>query len=231
MTFRVNGNGSNSGKSSGDLSRRIPEGQSFEARATSILKMRRERDRLFLLIAYCLVGLFFSFSSVALASDSFSFPGLSSQEVCVNSYKEMETSSSEILRNAMPRIRGKSFTNKSNGTHLKFKDDDRLMLTYYSTTGDNDDQLEFREGALRICEKNKRVSISSAATGNLHIHIADDGCFRIQGMAATLAGPGPTTFCPGTMPAKVATALENSNRKLAGTPNGGSPIQSSAVAR
>ncbi len=176
---------------------------------TGVLNLRRKTDLSRLIFAYCAFGLIFGFAQIAMAG-----------EFCSKSYSEIEKSGSPALKEAVKNFRGKNLTNKTDTTHLKFADDDRIMMLFLSTTNPKGGELEKVEGVVEICEVRDIFKFSSPLYNEPLIVIFEaEGCFRIGGVAGAIKGD-KVHFCPGKMPHQVqaAIALDEQSRTLASQP-------------
>lgn len=173
---------------------------------TSFLKMRREADRRRMMIFYCALGLLMSFGRVAFASEA----------VCADNYDDVAKQGGPQMKAALEAIKGQKFTNKSNGTHLRFSDSGRIIVKTFSTSDSDDSEFESQEGVIKICEKNGRLEITSVMS-SFPAGIAFDkesngrDCFRLTGFAAL--GGNRTVFCEGEIPPKVQAAYERYQAK------------------
>ncbi len=180
----------------------------MHSQTTGILKLRRATDKRRILLAYCVAGLLMSFAQVAMSA-----------EVCVDNYADAEKSSSKLIRDAVPLIRGQSMTNKSDGTHLKFSPADRIYVKLYSSKGFMDNKPDFQEGVITVCDKNGELSLKSVLSPGAETFAFEGNCFKLTGVLAR-AGGDKTHFCPGRMPARVQGIFdrESDNASYASQP-------------
>lgn len=178
----------------------VSGGESMSTQA-SFLKMRRETDRRRMLIFYCMIGLLMSFGRSAFAADA----------VCADNYDDVAKFGGPQMKAALEAFKGQRYTNKSNGTHLRFSDSGRIIVKTFTTSDNDPNVFESQEGVIKICEKNGRLEISSVMSSfpagiALDKNESGKDCFRLTGLAAL--GGNRTVFCEGEMPPSVQAAYE-----------------------
>lgn len=171
-------------------------------RTGGFLKMRRQADFNRLVFAYCAAGLVLAFAQVAFSAD----------ETCAATYSEIENSKSPAMRAVAPILRGQSFTNLSNGTHLKFDNSNRINMSFYSTTGTGDKDLDFKEGSIKLCESAGKFEITSVLSSTPASVEFETPCFKVVGFKGAMMGK-KASFCPGKMPFQVSAAKKRDDDK------------------
>lgn len=147
---------------------------------------------------------------------SFGRVAFASEAVCADNYEDVLKHGGPQMKVALEAIKGQKFTNKSEGTHLRFSDSGRIIVKTFSTTDADDTMFESQEGVIKICEKNGRLEITSVMS-SFPAGIAFDkessgrDCFRLTGLAAL--GGNRTVFCEGEMPGKVQAAYDRHQAK------------------
>ncbi|HRK08406.1 MAG TPA: hypothetical protein PLZ57_11605 [Pseudobdellovibrionaceae bacterium] len=126
------------------------------------------------------------------------------QEQCVTSFPEAERSSSALLKKVAAMVKGRNFTNRTNGTHLTFGSG-RFNFQYLST--DDSGRLVRQTGIAKLCDRNGTLSLTTPDGRDLTV-TSQGQCFQVSpgGMAAAFISTDARTFCPGQMPRAVATA-------------------------
>ena len=190
----------------------------------SFLKMRRETDRRRMLIFYCMLGLLMSFGRSAFGA----------QPVCADNYDDVVKLGGPQMKAALEAFKGQRYTNKSNGTHLRFSDSGRIIVKTFTTNDNDPNVFESQEGVITICEKNGRLEISSVMS-SFPAGIALDkdakgkDCFRLTGFAAL--GGNRTVFCEGEMPPHIQAAYERHQSQRTIAAQRGTSSNSSGVAQ
>ncbi len=127
-----------------------------------------------------------------------------SSEECVTSFPEAERSTSALLKKVAAMVKGRNFTNRTNGTHLTFGGG-RFNFQYLST--DDSGRLVRQTGIARICDRQGTLSLTTPDGRELTV-TSQGQCFQVSpgAMAAAFISTEARTFCPGEMPRVVATA-------------------------
>jgi hypothetical protein len=126
------------------------------------------------------------------------------EDQCVTSFLEAERSSSALLNKVATMVKGRDFTNRTNGTHLTFGAG-RFNFQFLST--DDGGRLVRQTGIAKLCDRNGTLSLTTPDGRELNV-TSQGQCFQVSpgGMAAAFISTEARTFCPGQMPRAVATA-------------------------
>lgn len=186
-------------------------------RKAGVLNLRRKTDLSILIFACCAAGLIFGFAQTAMAGDQFTAEN--KKAFCSKTYSEVEKSGSAALKHAVRNFRGKNHTNKTDTTHLKFADSDRIEMLFLSTTSPKGGELEKLEGIVEICENEGHFTFSSPLYDKPLIVLFEGECFRVGGVAGAIKGD-KVNFCPGKMPPQIQVAIDRdeNSRILASQP-------------
>lgn len=123
---------------------------------------------------------------------------------CATSISEAERSPSALLNKVAGMVRGRAFTNRSQGTHITFGSN---QFHFQLLSTDNSGRLVRQTGLARLCQHGESLILSTPDGRELAIS-PQGNCFQISpgGIANALMSMDMRTFCPGEMPRVVSSA-------------------------